>query len=339
VRQLSSSIDRVSAISRIQADNDAFAQDLDRRLADSLSSVPARRHIQSFVLSRDGQIVLERYFRDRRPSDLSNIHSVTKSFVSTLACMAISDGALTLDTPLVEILGERSAFHADEKKRRITIEHLLTMTSGLDAEGPHDIDEIADRGESWIDGPLAAPLVARPGEAFTYNNGAAHVLGYAIASAVGMDLPSYAEARLFKLLGIDAYRWPRDPEGHAIGHGHLEIRPLDMLSLGQLYLDRGVLDAQQVLPADLVAEATRPKTPGGSPEEVGYGYLWWIGEEEGIRQFFAGGFGGQYIVVVPDYRVVAVTTGDVDVFIETSRNLRRLFNEVALPVLQGQSRW
>lgn len=329
----------MSAISRIQADNDAFARHLDRRLVDSLSSVPARRHIQSFVLSRDGEIVLERYFRDRTRSDLSNVHSVTKSFVSTLACLAISDGSLALETPLVEVLGERNAFQTDEQKRTITIEHLLTMTSGLDAKSPHDIDEIADRGESWIDGPLAAPLVARPGEAFTYNNGAAHVLGYAIASAVGMDLPSYAEARLFKRLGIDAYRWPRDPEGHAIGHGHLEIRPLDMLSLGQLYLDRGVLNAQQVLPADLVAEATRPKTPGGSPEEVGYGYLWWIGEEEGIRQFFAGGFGGQYIVVVPDYRVVAVTTGDVDVFIETSRNLRRLFNEVALPVLQGQSRW
>src|SRR5215208_5401658 len=125
----------------------------------AIREVPARRHIQSIVVAREGEIVLERYFRDRRPTDLSNLHSVTKSVVATLVGIAIGDGSLALRTPLGDFFDER-LFGGDARKRQIRVEHLLTMTSGLDADTPHDIDEIADRGESWIGGPLAAPLRA-----------------------------------------------------------------------------------------------------------------------------------------------------------------------------------
>src|SRR5215208_3051701 len=301
-------------------------------LADALDAaireVPARRHIQSIVVAREGEIVLERYFRDRRPSDLSNLHSVTKSVVATLVGIAIGDGSLALRTPLGDFFDER-LFGGDERKRQIRVEHLLTMTSGLDADTPHDIDEIADRGESWIGGPLAAPLRADPGTTFSYNNGAAHVLAALIARATGTPLARLAEERLFAPLGIDEYRWPADPDGNPLGYGHLELRPRELLRLGQLYLD----PAQQLLPVSFVEAATTAQRSGGPPEGVPYGYLWWIGEDCGHRSFFAGGYGGQYVTVVPDLALVVVTTGDVDVFIETSRNLRRLVSEVAIPVL------
>lgn len=74
-------------------------------------------------------------------------------------------------------------------------------------------------------------------------------------------------------------------------------------------------------------------SPGGAPEGVPYGYLWWITEDGGFQSFFAGGFGGQYLTVVPDLALVVVTTGDVDVFIETSRNLRRLVSEAIVPAI------
>src|SRR5689334_4043573 len=124
----------------------------------ALHEVPARRHIQSMIVAIDGEVRLERYFRDRRASDLSNIHSITKSLIATLAGIAIADGALTLQTTLAEIFDP--GLFDDPRKRDIEIGHLLTMTSGLDADGPHDIDEIADRGESWLAGPLAAPMLA-----------------------------------------------------------------------------------------------------------------------------------------------------------------------------------
>ena len=290
-----------------------------------MRNVPARRHVQSVLVWKEGELLLERYFRDRRPTDLSNLHSVTKSFVATLVGIAIGDGSLTLETRLGDVLD----VPLDEPKRRISVEHLLTMTTGLDADTPHDIDEIADRGESWVEGPLAAPLRAEPGTTFGYNNGAAHVLGAVVARATGTPLARFAEQRLFGPLGIDEYRWPADPDGNPLGYGHLELRPRDLLRLGELYLDEG----RVLLPASYVAAATTAQSGGGPPEGVPYGYLWWIAEDGGYRSFFAGGYGGQYLTVVPELALVVVTTGDVDVFIETSRNLRRLVGEVVIPAV------
>ena len=159
------------------------------------------------------------------------------------------------------------------------------------------------------------------------------MLGVVLARASAMPLTRLAEQRLFEPLGIDTYRWPTDPHGNPLGHGHLELRPRDLVRLGQLYLDSGRREDVQVLPASFVDAATTAQSPGGPPEGVPYGYLWWITEDRGYRSFFAGGFGGQYLTVVPELALVVVTTGDVDVFTETSRNLRRLVGEVVIPAL------
>ncbi|MDQ3122089.1 MAG: beta-lactamase family protein, partial [Actinomycetota bacterium] len=265
---------------------------------------------------------------------LSNVHSVTKSVVATLAGLAIRNGSLAFETRLDELFDER-LFRGDEQKRRISIEHLLTMTAGLDGDTPHDIDEIADRGGSWIAGPLAAPLVAEPGTRFSYNNGAAHVLGAAIARATETPLVRFAEEQLFTPLGVSDYRWPTDPDGNALGYGHLELRPRDLLRLGLFYLDAGRWNGLQLLPESFIAAATTPHSAGGPPEGTSYGYLWWITEDGGHRSFFAGGYGGQYVTVIPELALVVATTGDVDVFTETSRNLRRLVSEIVVPTFAG----
>jgi len=307
---------------------------LSEALDAALRDVPARRHIQSFVVAHEGEVQLERYFRDRRATDLSNVHSVTKSVVATLAGLAIRNGSLAFETRLDDLVDE-SLFRGDERKRRISIEHLLTMTAGLDADTPHDIDEIADRGDSWIAGPLAAPLLAEPGTRFSYNNGAAHVLGAAIARATETPLVRFADEQLFKPLGVCDYRWPTDPGGNALGYGHLELRPCDLLRIGLLYLDGGRWNGLQLLPESFVAAATTPHSAGGPPEGTSYGYLWWITEDGGYRSFFAGGFGGQYVTVIPELALVVASTGDVDVFTETSRNLRRLVSEIVVPMFAG----
>jgi CubicO group peptidase (beta-lactamase class C family) len=300
----------------------------------AVRDVPGRRHIQSIVVASEGEVELERYFRDRRATDLSNVHSVTKSVLATLAGVAIGDGLLSIETTLGDVLGS-DLVQEDERKRDISVEQLLSMTAGLDADSPHDIDEIADRGESWLDGPLSAPLRAEPGTTFIYNNGAAHVLGVVIARATGVPLARFAEHQLFRPLGISEYRWPRDPDGNPLGYGHLELRPRELLRLGQLYLDGGRCGGRALLPQWFVAAATTAHTAGGPPEGVPYGYMWWISEDGGLRSFFAGGFGGQYLTVVPDLALVVVTTGDVDVFTDTSRNLRRLVSEVVVPAFEG----
>jgi CubicO group peptidase (beta-lactamase class C family) len=283
---------------------------------------PRLRHVQSVLVSVGGELRAERYFRSRRPEDLSNVHSITKSILSTLVGIALADGSLDLDTRAAEVL---TAPPPDPRKSEITARHLLTMTSGLDAEGRWDIDEIADRGESWAEGPLAAPRVAEPGTAFAYNNGAAHVLSVLLARRARRPLLELAEERLFGPLGIADYRWPTDPDGNPLGYGHLELRPRDLLKLGQLYLDGG----RDVLPADYVAAATTAATAGGPPEATAYGYLWWVTD----NGFFGGGFAGQYLYVVPALGLVAVTTGDAAVWIPSSASPRRLLADVVVPAI------
>jgi CubicO group peptidase (beta-lactamase class C family) len=279
-------------------------------------------------------VELERYFRDRRSTDFGNVHSVTKSVVATLAGIAIERRALALETTLGEVLDAETLL-GDERKGNISVEQLLTMTAGLDAETPFDIDDIADRGESWVAGPLAAPFRAEPGTRFIYNNGAAHVLGAAIARATDTPLAAFAEEHLFGPLGIGDYRWPVDPDGNALGYGHLELRPRDLLRFGQLYLDGGCFGSRRLVPESFVAGATSPHSAGGPPEDVPYGYLWWVTEDRGRHSFFAGGYGGQYVTVIPELAVVVVTTGDAAVLTRTSGNPRRLVGEVIIPALEN----
>jgi CubicO group peptidase (beta-lactamase class C family) len=144
-------------------------------------------------------------------------------------------------------------------------------------------------------------------------------------------LTEFAEERLFSPLGITDYRWPRDPEGNPLGYGALEVRPRDLVALGRLFLSGGVADGDRVLDADYVERATRAATAGGPPEGAAYGYLWWISDFEGMQMFFAAGYGGQYVVVVPDVDVVAVTTTDVNVFIPSAVSPMKLLTQVVLP--------
>jgi CubicO group peptidase (beta-lactamase class C family) len=136
---------------------------LPMRALQAAVAAPELRHLQSLVVAQNGQVKHERYFRDRRSTDLSNVHSVTKSVLASIVGIAIERGTLRLETTLGQLLDIE-----DERKRNISVEQLLTMTSGLEADTPHDIDDIADRGESWVAGPLAAPLRAEPGTTFSY---------------------------------------------------------------------------------------------------------------------------------------------------------------------------
>jgi CubicO group peptidase (beta-lactamase class C family) len=301
---------------------------------DNIMRAPRLRHVQSVLIATGGELVLERYFRARRADDLTNIHSVTKSVLSTLVGVAIDDGALSLATTIGDVLAERLR-PQDADKAAITVEHLLTMTSGLAANGEHDIDEIADAGRSWIEGPLHAPLRRPPGLAFEYNNGAAHVLGVMTAIAVGTQLAAFAEERLFGPLGIGNYRWPTDPHGNHLGYAHLEVRPIDLLRLGELYRCGGRIDDHQVLASKYIKAATTAATTGGPPEREAYGFMWWVTERADAAAYFAGGFGGQYVTVVPTLELVVATTADVDVLIASSADPAALVEDIIIPAIRS----
>jgi CubicO group peptidase (beta-lactamase class C family) len=256
-----------------------------RELVDMVARAPYAQTTNLVVL-RDGELVDERHFGDGSPDDLADTYSVTKSVVSTLFGIALARGEVGLD---------------DRASGARTFRHLLTMTGGTENDGPWEIDEVIARPSGWREHLESAPQLGEPGSRFRYDNAAVHLLGCALTDRIGTTLEAFAAERLFAPLGIAEWEWPADPEGYSWAFGHLRLRPRDLARIGELWRRGG----DDVLAPDYVRAATSAQTPGGPPEGEAYGYLWWVGRD----CFFAGGYAGQALVVVPSERLVVAATG------------------------------
>jgi CubicO group peptidase (beta-lactamase class C family) len=164
--------------------------------------------------------------------------------------------------------------------------------------------------DDWVANTLSQPVVAPQGELFVYNTGGSHVIGVALAAAIGRDLESFAAEFLFEPLGIEPAGWMRSPQGEVNGGSGLEILPLDMARLGQLMLQAGRWEGEVVLSENYATTATTRQSDGeavtGGSIGVAYGFQWWITNDTGYEAFFALGFGGQYVYVVPALDLVVV---------------------------------
>ncbi len=269
---------------------------------------PGLRHLRALVVRHAGQTIVDRRYGRRVPEDLHELHSVTKTVTALGVGLAVTAGRLALDTPIEPALGR---VPTDERDRpAVTVRHLLTMTAGLEPQGRDDMDELYALDEDWTGAVLASPRVAEPGVRFGYENGTVHVLSPIVERAVGQPLDRLVAERLFAPLGIRRFRWARDPDGHTIGASGLRLAPGDLAALGQLILDRGGANGGVVVDGQYLAEALAPATAGGPPEERPYGFLTWLGPLGGEETAFAGGWGGQYLVVVPRLSLVVVTLAD-----------------------------
>ncbi|WP_395847038.1 serine hydrolase domain-containing protein [Cystobacter fuscus] len=256
--------------------------------------------MSSLSVSINGHVLFEEH---RRGQGIADTFSVTKSVLATLVGAAVGDGLIEdLDDPLGGPLG----LPAGHPAAGHTWRHLLTQTRGCATDGPWDIDELMALPRGWVDHVLAAPRLHAPGTAFRYDSGGVHVLGAALSAVVGRPLSAYAEERLFAPLGIDEWFWPRDPEGRAYGFGHLRLSPESLRRLGELWLGLGTWRGRSLVPEAYMREMVREQSAGGPPEGTAHGYLTWV--ERGY--FFAGGWAGQHVVVVPSAHAVVVTTGD-----------------------------
>lgn len=272
------------------------------RLESTVAGDARYGHTRDVLVMHRGEPVLALDRGRGTGEDLVDTYSITKSVVATLVGIALDDGAIrSLDEPVSRFL--------QGVRHRYTLRHLLTMTAGTETGGEWDIDAVMARASGWVDWILAAPARREPGETFAYDNGSTHVLGAAVAAAVGMPLSELAADHLFEPLEIETFEWPRDPDGRCYGFGHLRLRPRDLAKLGELYLADGAFRGRRVVSRSFVEAATQPSTAGGPPEGSAYGLLWWVGAEP-RRHFFAAGYAGQSLTVISDLELVAVTIGD-----------------------------
>ncbi len=278
------------------------------------SAALAAPSVTGIVVTRHGAIAAEYWAEGWGPDEPLDIRSCTKSFVGALVGRARHDGLLPdLSVTIGDLIPERIPPEADPAVAGITLWSLLTMTSGLQWDWQTDYQRI-EAAEDPVAYVLGQPIVAPQGTFYAYNSGGSHIIGLMVAAAAGMPLEEYAQEALFDPLGIAPAGWRRYPQGEVIGGYGLQITPQEMARLGYLYLRGGEWNGERLIAAEYIEQSTIVQASGDPTGGTPYGYQWWVSGVAGYDAYFALGYGGQYIYVVPALDlVVAVAVGDIDV--------------------------
>jgi CubicO group peptidase (beta-lactamase class C family) len=283
----------------------------DPGLGDTLiSSLPNFPAVTGVCVVRSSHLAFEHYVNGYDAQTVVNVRSVTKSITSTLVGIALLRGDLTtIDVTVSEAVPDRIPAEADPAVADLTMRSFLTMTSGLWWDN-HDDWPMLLAAANWVENTLRQPIVAAPGEMFVYNTGGSHLIGAMLAELIGRPLEDYATEHLFAPLGIVPGDWMRSPQGEVNGGSGLELLPSDMAKLGQLLMAGGTWDSQQLMDTAYARDATTWQSEGesvtGGSIGVAYGFQWWVTDATGHDAFFALGFGGQYVYVVPALELVVV---------------------------------
>jgi CubicO group peptidase (beta-lactamase class C family) len=278
----------------------AAALSLDR----AVSAAESMPRLHSLLVSHRGELVLERYFNGHAPTDSENVKSVSKSILSALVGIAIQQGYIRGPGAT---LGEYFGDDAGAEKAGITLENLLTMQAGLRSTSNGNYGAWV-QSDDWIAFALEQPLEAPPGQRMQYSTGNTHLLSAVLTRATGRSSLEFAREVLADPLGFRLAPWPRDPQGIYFGGNDMELTPRQMLAFGELYLNAGKAQGRQVVPEAWVKASLRPHTESPLGEGRYYGYGWWICTLAGYRTPHAWGYGGQFIMLVPELELAIVTT-------------------------------
>jgi len=288
-------------------------QGMDSTALAGLVEFGTSRSFDSLLIVRHGRIVLDAYYAPYSADLPHAINSATKAVIATLTAIAYKDGLLdSLDHPMLKFFGDRNLFEVDDKKKAITVQNLLDMTSGIDWTEPlngrpESLIEMR-RSPDWIKFILDRPMSNAPGETFNYNSGNSQLLSAIITKLTGLDARNYAKAKLFAPLGISTADWLRDPQLLATGGFGLAMLPRDMAKIGYLYLRNGEWEDKRLLPPawiDKVSHATVDMKRSVEPD-LRYSNSFWALPNKQV--YMAVGYHCQLIMVFPELDIVAVTT-------------------------------
>ncbi len=292
--------------------------------------------IDGVTVVRNGYLVLDAAIHPYQHGSKHIIHSCTKSIVSALIGIAIEQGFIDgVETPVVDLFPDRTIQDLDPRKRAMTLEHLLTMTSGFRCRDSYLYNwnglRAMRNSDDWVQYALDLPMEAEPGTQFEYCNSASFLLSAIISETTGMNAREFADLHLFGPLGITDVIWPENPQGINIGWGELRMIPSDLAKIGYLYLQDGEWGDEQIVSRAWVAASTREHVSGTL--EDGYGYQWWT-DDSGV--FMALGYAGQFIFVAPEDELVVVFVSDL-----TSENFyvpQTLLTDYIIPAARSTDR-
>ncbi|WP_040788081.1 serine hydrolase domain-containing protein [Nocardia paucivorans] len=280
------------------------------RLAAALEFASHRNRLNVQVF-RHNCLVGEGPTNDRTGNTAWNVWSVTKSVVSLLTGIAWHQGKIDIQAPIDRYLPPGLG---DAERRSITVENLLTETSGMRTgvltEGLTGVVPIDPNSPVQA---LGVPLDHKPGTVFSYSQRNVDLLAYVLELAVGEPLQQFAQRELFEPLGIlrDDWYWARDRSGNTYGYAHLMIPPNDLAKLGLLVVNEGRWGDREIVPAEYIRRASTP-----SPANPCYGYLFWVGPTCAENASFVppdtfamSGMGMQNVFVIPSLDLMVMWTG------------------------------
>ncbi len=292
--------------------------------------------LHALLIVHHGYIVFEAYYHGFHQKSYHSISSATKSIISELVGVALAQSMLkSLEQHMFDFFPEYASAEKDSRKQAITIRDLLSLQTGFSKDIPN---------EYWRDPVRLAiqrPMEHHPGEYFHYDNQGVDILSGILSKVTGMSAAAYADATLFKSLGIwrdenahfpwrldssgphswhgdalwdeqQGYPWKVMLQGYSTGSFGAHFTAREMAKLGYLYLHQGSWDGKQVVSPDYVTDSTRKHSEGGPPVDAQYGYLWWIEQHGNYTAFFASGYGGKLIYVVPALDLVIITTASTE---------------------------
>ena len=265
--------------------------------------------VHGLMVLRHGHVVAEGWWAPYRPEFIHALFSLSKSFTSTAVGLAVHEGHLSIDDPVISFFPDAVPEEPDWRLEAMRVRDLLSMSTGQHGEDlrAFSFDSTSPLPEAFLNLPVAH----KPGTHFNYNTPATYMLSAIVHEVTGENLLDYLRPRLLDPLGIVDATWSEDAQGIAHGGFGLSIATESIARFGQLYLQQGEWEGEQLLPADWVARATARQTSNGSdPDSAwdqGYGYQFWRNRHGAYR---ASGLGGQLALVMPEQdAVVAITAG------------------------------
>ena len=267
--------------------------------------------LHSIMLLRNGRVVAEGWWHPYAPEHPHVLFSLSKSFASSAVGLAVAEGRLSVDDPVLGFFPDDAPAEVGEHLAEMRVRHLLSMSTGHAEDTTPSLQQAADG--NWAKAFLARPVEHAPGTHFVYNSGATYMLSAIVQKLTGQTLLAYLQPRLLAPLGIDGATWESCPRGINVGGWGLSIRTEDIACFGQLYLQQGVWNGAQLIPAAWVAEATSTQISNGSNPasdwEQGYGYQFWRCRHGAYR---GDGAFGQFCVVLPEHETVLAITAGVE---------------------------
>lgn len=292
-------------------------EEINQRLDEAFALADQMSSIKSLVVFKDDKILKEKYSSSSGYDVTYGVMSVTKSVMALLIGIAIDKGIIDSVDQLMSEYLTAAGYKVTADKSRITIKHLLTMSSGLPWA---EINVSSSEYVTWVNSAdqvqymLDKNFEYEPGTHFNYNSGGSHLLSVILTQAAGISAVEFANQNLFEPLGIGKRNWSVDKKGYNYGSSSLSLSPNDMIKIGKLILNNGLYEGNRIISSGWISQATNFQitTNNVLPYHSGYGYCFWIDEINGHPIKFGMGWAGQFLVVVPDLNLIAIAQNNWD---------------------------